>query len=75
MLTVQFLLVNFHFVVSLLAALVTFAVAWLYFDAWTGQKDLKQSPSFFGFLFLSLSFVAQAVLIDQSLFETSFLGS
>lgn len=75
MLTTQFILVNFHFVISLLAALVTFAVAWLYFDAWTSQKDPKQFPSFFGFLFLSLSFVAQAVIVDQSIFETSFLGS
>src|SRR3989344_3337482 len=75
MLTTQFILVNYHFVASLLAALVAFAVAWLYFDAWTGQKDPKQFPSFLGFLFLSLSFVAQAVIGDQSLFETSFLGA
>ena len=75
MLTTQFILVNYHFVASLLAALVAFAVAWLYFDAWTSQKDPKQFPSFLGFLFLSLSFVAQAVIGDQSLFETSFLGA
>lgn len=75
MLTNQFLLVNFHFTISLLAALVTFAVAWLYFDAWTNKKDLKQTTSFFGFLFLSLSFLAQAIVIDQSLFEISFSGS
>ena len=75
MLTTQFLLVNFHFAVSLLAALVTFAVAWLYFDAWVSKKDLKQTTSFFGFLFLSLSFLAQAIVIDQSLFETSLSGS
>ncbi|KRT67761.1 MAG: methyl-accepting chemotaxis protein [candidate division WWE3 bacterium CSP1-7] len=75
MLTTQFLLVNFHFVVSLLAALITLAIAWLYFDAWTGQKSFKQALPFLGFLFLSLSFVVQSVIVDQSLFETAFEGT
>jgi hypothetical protein len=73
MLIVQFLLVNAHFVLSLLSALVCFAVAWLYYDAWLGNKSLKESYKFIGFLLLSLSFIAQSVIIEQSLLETTLL--
>ncbi|RLC28692.1 hypothetical protein DRH13_06750 [Candidatus Woesebacteria bacterium] len=75
MLLVQFLLVNTHFVLSLLAALVTFAVAWLYFDAWLNKKDFKEGYKFLGFILLTLSFVVQSTLIEQSLLEHSLLGS
>jgi len=75
MLTTQFLLVNFHFTASLFAALITFAISWLYLDAWRDKKGPKQATFFFGFFFLSLSFVAQSVIIDQPLFETTLLGS
>ncbi len=76
MLLVQFLLVNARFVLLLLAALVTFAVAWLYFDAWLNKKDFKESYKFLGFILLTLSFVAHSTLIEESLcLEHSLLGS
>ncbi len=74
MLLTQFLLTNAHFIISLFAALVSFAITWLYFDAWLNQKDLKQTTLFFGFLILTLSFVVQATIIDQQLLQKSLLG-
>lgn len=67
MLLTQFVLVDSHFVLSLLAALVFFAIAWLYFDA-------RDRLFFFGFLLLAISFVAGAVIIDQALLAQSILG-
>jgi len=75
MLLTQFVLVDTHFVLSLLAALVTFAIAWLYFDAWTANKKMKETTLFFGFLFLAISFLAESVVIDQALLERSILGA
>ena len=71
----QFLLVNAHFTINLLAALVSFAVAWLYFDAWIGRKDAREATKWIGFLLLSISFVIHAAAIEQSLLDTSLLGS
>jgi len=75
MLLAQFLLVNVHFVLSLLAALVIFAVAWLYFDAWLNNKDFKDGYKLLGFILLTISFVVQSTLIEQSLLEHALLGS
>jgi hypothetical protein len=75
MLLAQFILVDSHFVLSLLAALVFFAIAWLYFDAWVANRKMKETTLFFGFLFLAVSFVAEAVIIDQALLSSSILGS
>jgi hypothetical protein len=75
MLLVQFLLVNAHFVLSLLAALATFAVAWLYFDAWLNKKDFNEGYKFLGFILLTISFVAHSTLIEESLcLEHTLLG-
>ena len=74
MLQTQFLLVNVHFTLNLFAALVFFAVSWLYFDAWTGRRDIKESSKSLGFLLLSLSFIVHATQIEQTLLETSLLG-
>jgi len=71
----QFLLVNVHFVLSLLAALVMFSVAWLYFDAWLNSKDIKEGYKILGFILLSISFVVQSTIIEQSLLEHSLLGA
>src|SRR5260221_12364344 len=75
MLIIQFLLVNANFVISLAVALVFFAIFWLYFDAWLNSKKLADTLPFLGFFFLSLSFVAQAVIIDQSILASSISGS
>jgi hypothetical protein len=68
MLLNQFILVDVHFVLSLIAALVFFAIAWLYFDA-------KERSLFIGFIFLAISFVAEAVIIDQALLASPVLGT
>jgi hypothetical protein len=75
MLQLQFLLVNAHFTVNLLVALVCFAVAWLYFDAWLGRHDIKEGTKMTGFLLLSISFVINATKIEQSLLESPLLGT
>jgi hypothetical protein len=75
MLLSQFILVDTHFVLSLLAALVFFAIAWLYYDAWSANHKMKETTLFFGFLFLAISFVAQAIIIDQALLNQSILGT
>lgn len=61
MVDLQFLGQNLHFAIGLLAALATFAAAWLYFDAWTGERGKKSLLRWLGFLFLSISFVVYAV--------------
>jgi hypothetical protein len=77
MLPTQFLGQNLHFAISLFAALVFFAVFWLYFDAWLGGKRKKNkgilNPA--GFLLVSLSFVVQATVIDQSALGQSVFGN
>lgn len=66
MLETQFILINTHFTVNLFAALVCFAVAWLYFDAWLGRKDLRESTKSLGFFLISLSFVLNAASVDST---------
>lgn len=61
MVDLQFLGQNLHFAIGLLAALSTFAAAWLYFDAWTSEKGKKNILRWSGFFFLSLSFLVYAV--------------
>lgn len=74
MLETQFLLINTHFTVNLFAALVSFAVSWLYFDAWLGRKDLRESSKSFGFFMLSVSFVMSATALDQSIIQDSIFA-
>lgn len=73
MLILQFLYINAHFTLNLLAALVCFAVTWLYFDAWLGRRDGRESTKSLGFLLLSLSFVVHSTTIDQSVLQTPFI--
>jgi hypothetical protein len=73
MLLAQYIFVNSHFVISIFAALVFFAVFWLYFDAWLVKKDYKEGLIVAGLLAISISFLAQATIIEQSLLEHSLL--
>ena len=75
MLLTQFILIDTHFVISLLAALVFFAIAWLYVDAWVLNRKMKETTLFFGFIFLAISFLAQSVVIDQALLNESIFGA
>lgn len=61
MLDTQFIGLNLHFAVNLLAALVCFAVFWLIFDAWTVRKDdRKEIFKWGGFLVLAIGFLLRA---------------
>ncbi len=74
MLPLQFFGQNFHFVVSLFAALVFFAVFWLYFDAWTIKKERKELFKWVGSLLISVSFLIHATFIEQSVLGESIFG-
>src|SRR3989344_2424692 len=74
MLETQFLLINTHFTLNLLAALVCFSVSWLYFDAWLGRKDHREFTKMLGFLLLTLSFVVKATTIEQSILQDSIFA-
>jgi hypothetical protein len=68
MLPLQFFGQNIHFAIDLFAALVFFAVFWLYFDAWLAQEQ-KQKKDFLkwaGFLMVAISFAAQATALEQT---------
>src|SRR5258706_2682029 len=62
---IQFILQNVHFALNLFVAFVFFAALWLFFDAWTNQKDKKNALKWMGFLLLSLSFLAHATQVEQ----------
>lgn len=67
----QFFLENLHFAINLGAALVFFAVFWLYFDAWLGRKTLKDTVRVIGFFLLSLSFIVSATHIESTIVSSS----
>lgn len=71
----QFLLENVHFAVNLFLALTLFAVFWLYFDAWRGRKTIREEFRFVGFLFLTISFLVQAAVVESSILTTSLFGN
>ncbi len=73
-LVTQFLLVNAHFTLNLLVALVCFAVSWLYFDAWLGRHDRREGTKSAGFLLISLAFVLHATHIESAAITTSVLA-
>jgi len=76
MLSLQFVAQNLHFAISLFAALVFFAVFWLYFDAWMGEQRKKKQDTvkWIGFLLVSISFVVYATIIEQSSLGQSIFG-
>lgn len=69
----QFLWENLHFAANLFAALAFFSIFWLYFDAWTDRKTLKEGLKILGFLLLSMSFLAHSILIESSGLSGSIL--
>ncbi len=70
----QFLLENVHFAINIFAALVFFAVFWLYFDAWIQRKNLVEGIKFLGFLLISLSFIFNAIFMETSILEAAILS-
>ncbi len=71
----QFLLQNLHFAINLFAALVFFAVSWLYLDAWFGHRTLKVGLRVVGFIMLSLSFIVHATYVESYLIPGSLVGT
>lgn len=63
----QFLLQNAHFALNLFAGFIFFAIFWLYFDAWSIQKKIRNILRFLGFLFLASSYLTHAVYVEQSI--------
>ncbi|HSA83945.1 MAG TPA: cache domain-containing protein [Patescibacteria group bacterium] len=70
----QFILQNAHFALNIIAALIFFAIAWLYFDSWTSRKGLKASLKWVGFFIISLSFVLNSIYIEQTILINPLLS-
>jgi hypothetical protein len=75
MLPLQFFSQNIHFAINLFAALVFFAVFWLYYDAWTNKHDTKVLVKWLGFLLVAISYLAQSTVIEQSVLGNSSLNN
>ncbi len=75
MLPKQFFDQDIHFAICLFAALVFFAVFWLYFDAWTTSHKNKELIKCAGFSLLALSFLLSGTIVEQSVLGKSLLGS
>jgi len=69
----QFFLENVHFAINIFAALVFFAVFWLYWDAWIANREKKTVPKLAGFFLLSISLLIHATLIESSFLPSSSL--
>ncbi len=70
---IPFLLENVHFAVYLFAALVFFAVFWLYYDAWQEKREAKVTVKLIGYILLSLSFVLEAIVVESTILKTPVL--
>ncbi len=57
---------NLHFAVQMFAALASFAVAWLIFDAWTLRRKFRDLCKWVGFLLLSISFLIAATIVENA---------
>jgi hypothetical protein len=68
----QFLLENSHFALNLFAALILFAIGWLYSDAWLGRKTFKEGIRVAGFFVLAISFVIHSTVIESTVLTNSF---
>jgi hypothetical protein len=55
-----------HFAINIIAALIFFAIFWLYFDAWLGRRKIGEAIRYVGFLLISFSFVLSALYIESS---------
>ncbi len=71
----QFFAQNVHFAINLFAALACMGIAWLNIDSWSNHHKFKQIFIWAGFAALSLSFLLQATIIEQSVLGKSILGS
>lgn len=75
MILAQFFIQNAHFALNLITSLVFLAVFWIYFDAWSIKKLPKEGFKALGFLFLSLSFLLHATLIERLILVEPLLNA
>ena len=75
MVPTQFIGQNAHFAVSLLAALASFAVFWLIFDAWIELRHRREIVKWAGFLILAIAFLMNAATLDQRSLIPGLLAS
>jgi hypothetical protein len=68
-----FLYTHIHFTVSIFVSLISFAVSWLYLDAWITKKSLREGSRVLGFFLLGISFAINSTKIETSIFGTSVL--
>ena len=67
-----FYLENIHFSLNVFAALVLFAVGWLYLDAWQLKKSSMLGSRVIGFFLLAISYLIHAANVESSLMPVSF---
>jgi len=70
-----FIFQNAHFAISLFAALVCFAIFWLYLDAWWERKPAVALPKIIGWLVLALSLAGLATTVEEIAGFKSFLAA
>lgn len=75
MLWTQFYLAFSHFVIHTLAALVLFAVFWLYFDAWLVKKKAILVPKLLGLALLAISYLIEGTVLDISTTTSTLFGA
>lgn len=71
----QFFLENIHFAINFFAALVFFAIFWLYWDAWRQTPLRRDFFRLIGFLLLAVSFVIEASQIEAVLLPAGLNNS
>lgn len=71
----QFFLENIHFAINFFAALVFFAIFWLYWDAWRQTPFRRDFFRLIGFLLLAASFVVEASQIEALLLPAGLSNS
>lgn len=74
MTNIDFISQNAHFAINLFAALVFFAVFWLYFDASASKRRKKTIFKATGFFLVAVSFLVHGTTIEESIFGESVLG-
>jgi hypothetical protein len=69
----QFFLENVHFAVNIFAALVMFAVFWLYLDTLKVRKSTYLLVRLGGFLLMSVSYMGSAVQLESSIIDVGLI--
>lgn len=64
-----------RFSILVIASLIIFGMFWLYYDAWTERKAVRQVPLLLGLILLSLSFLAQGMSLETSVLTSAWSGA